>query len=188
MSTTTDGPRLGDDTAALTARVDALDRALAVGGARLAPSVVARVVATVDSVRERLELGVDHTVVALVGGTGSGKSSLFNAICRLDFADVGVRRPTTSEITACVWGDDGLAAVALAAAAGVRDAHDLLVDLIDTAGERAVEELRDDLVAQVAGQVAVERSAVGDVLADPDLAEDAASRLRLRLAVLKGLT
>ena len=45
-----------------------------------------------------------------------------------------------------------------------------------------------DLVAQVAGQVAVERSAVGDVLADPDLAEDAASRLRLRLAVLKGLT
>ena len=102
MSATTD-----DDTAALTARVDALDRALAVGGARLTPEVVARVVATVDSVRERLELGVDHTVVALVGGTGSGKSSLFNAICGLDFADVGVRRPTTSQITACVWGDDG---------------------------------------------------------------------------------
>ena len=97
----------GDDTAALTARVDALGRALAIGGARLAPAVVKQVVATVDSVRERLDLGVDHTVVALVGGTGSGKSSLFNAICRLDFADVGVRRPTTSEITACVWGDDG---------------------------------------------------------------------------------
>ncbi|WP_421733130.1 GTPase [Cellulomonas sp.] len=85
-------------------------------------------------------------------------------------------------------GDQGLAAVALAAAAGVREARDLLVDLIDTAGERAVDELRDDLVARVAGQVAVERSAVGEVLADPDLAEDAASRLRLRLAVLKGLT
>lgn len=97
----------GDETAALTARVDALGRALAIGGARLAPTVVKRVVATVESVRERLDLGVDHTVVALVGGTGSGKSSLFNAICRLDFADVGVRRPTTSEITACVWGDDG---------------------------------------------------------------------------------
>lgn len=85
-------------------------------------------------------------------------------------------------------GDEGLAAVALAAASGVREARDLLVDLIDSAAERAVEELRDDLVARVAGQVAVERAAVGDVLADPDLAEDAASRLRLRLAVLKGLT
>jgi hypothetical protein len=85
-------------------------------------------------------------------------------------------------------GDEGLAAVALAAASGVVEARDLLVDLIDMAGERAVTELRDDLVARVAGQVAVERSAVGEVLADPDLAEDAASRLRLRLAVLKGLT
>jgi GTP-binding protein EngB required for normal cell division len=107
VTATTAGTLHGDDTAALTTRVDALGRALAVGGARLAPTVVASVAATIDSVRERLELGVDHTVVALVGGTGSGKSSLFNAICRLDFADVGVRRPTTSEITACVWGDDG---------------------------------------------------------------------------------
>ena len=85
-------------------------------------------------------------------------------------------------------GDEGLAAVALAAASGVREARDLLVDLIDTAGERAADELRDDLVARVAGQVAVERAAVGEVLSDPDLAEDASSRLRLRLAVLKGLT
>jgi energy-coupling factor transporter ATP-binding protein EcfA2 len=85
-------------------------------------------------------------------------------------------------------GDDGLGAVALAAAAGVQEARDLVVDLLDTAGARAVDELRDDLVARVAGQVAVERAAVGEVLADPDLAEDASSRLRLRLAVLKGLT
>ncbi len=107
MTDTTGAAAHGDDTAALTGRVDALDRALAVGGARLAPAVVSRVAATIDSVRERLALGVEHTVVALVGGTGSGKSSLFNAICGLDFADVGVRRPTTSEITACVWGDEG---------------------------------------------------------------------------------
>ncbi|MDU0349602.1 GTPase, partial [Actinomyces sp. MRS3W] len=48
----------------------------------------------------------DHTVVALFGGTGSGKSSLFNALTRLQFADVGARRPTTSRATACSWGDD----------------------------------------------------------------------------------
>ncbi|WP_028047146.1 dynamin family protein [Cellulomonas sp. URHE0023] len=85
-------------------------------------------------------------------------------------------------------GDDGLAAVALAAAAGVQGARDLLVVLIDEAGERAADELRTDLEDRVAAQVALERAAVGDVLADPDLADDAASRLRLRLAVLKGLT
>ncbi|GEL99935.1 GTPase domain-containing protein [Cellulomonas terrae] len=89
---------------------------------------------------------------------------------------------------ASALGDEGLAVVALAAASGVREARDLLVDLIDSAGERAADELRDDLVARVAGQVAVERAAVGEVLSDPDLAEDASSRLRLRLAVLKGLT
>jgi len=85
-------------------------------------------------------------------------------------------------------GDDGLGAVALAAASGVQGARDLLVDLLDSAGQRAVDELRDDLVARAAAQVTVERAAVGEVLADPDLAEDASSRLRLRLAVLKGLT
>ena len=85
-------------------------------------------------------------------------------------------------------GDDGLAATALTAAAGVDEARDLLVQLIDQAGERAVEELRTGLLDRVAAQVALERAAVGEVLADPDLADDAASRLRLRLAVLKGLT
>lgn len=97
----------GARTAELAARVDALEAALAVGGTRLDPTVVAAVGDTLDQVRERLDLGVDHTVVALVGGTGSGKSSLFNAVSGLQFADVGVRRPTTSTVTACVWGADG---------------------------------------------------------------------------------
>ena len=103
----TQGAVRGATTAALDDRVDALDGALAVGGTRLDPAVVERVGATIDRVRERLALGVDHTVVALAGGTGSGKSSLFNAVSGLQFADVGVRRPTTSRVTACVWGSDG---------------------------------------------------------------------------------
>ncbi|GIG38320.1 GTPase [Cellulomonas phragmiteti] len=102
-----DGAVRGATTAALDERVDALDGALAVGGTRFDPAVVQRVGATIDRVRERLALGVDHTVVALAGGTGSGKSSLFNAVSGLQFADVGVRRPTTSRVTACVWGADG---------------------------------------------------------------------------------
>src|SRR4029450_13359239 len=46
----------------------------------------------------------DHTVVALAGSTGSGKSSLFNALARLKLSPVGVRRPTTGVAHACVWG------------------------------------------------------------------------------------
>src|SRR5687767_3304327 len=53
---------------------------------------------------ERLGLGVDLTVVALAGATGSGKSSLFNALAGTDLAEVGVRRPTTSSARASVWG------------------------------------------------------------------------------------
>ncbi|WP_298460531.1 GTPase [uncultured Cellulomonas sp.] len=91
----------------LTGRVEALDAALAAAGDRLTPGVAQDVRRTVAAVRDRLGRGIDHTLVALVGGTGSGKSSLFNALCGLPLADVDVRRPTTSEATACVWGRSG---------------------------------------------------------------------------------
>ena len=110
MSAPTTGSGRGahrSETADLTGRVEALERALVVADGRLTRSVTHRVSTSIDRVRERLALGVDHTIVALVGGTGSGKSSLFNAISGLSFADVGVRRPTTSEVTACVWGTSG---------------------------------------------------------------------------------
>lgn len=99
-------PAHGPRTRALLARADELEGALGIGGDRVPPRVAAGVRAILDRVRERLALGVDHTVVALAGGTGSGKSSLFNALSGLQFADVGVRRPTTAEVTACVWAHD----------------------------------------------------------------------------------
>jgi len=91
-------------TNALAHRASEITRALEIGGERLDPRVVEQVTGALEGVRERLALGVDHTVVALVGGTGSGKSSLFNALTDFDFADVGVTRPTTSKVTACTWG------------------------------------------------------------------------------------
>ena len=101
-------PRLapGSDTALLAARLDRLDRVLGVVGKRSDPEIANSVAESVATVRERLSLGVDHTVVALVGGTGSGKSSVFNAVSRLQFAEVGVLRPTTSQVSACVWGTE----------------------------------------------------------------------------------
>jgi hypothetical protein len=53
---------------------------------------------------DRLALSRDHTVVALAGATGSGKSSLFNALAKLYLSPVGVRRPTTGMAYALVWG------------------------------------------------------------------------------------
>ena len=68
----------------------------------------------VDEVREvadrasgRIRLSAEHTVVAIAGATGSGKSSTFNWLTGLDLSAVGVRRPTTSWATACVWGSEG---------------------------------------------------------------------------------
>ena len=58
---------------------------------------------------ERLRLSGEHTVVALAGSTGSGKSSLFNVLSGADLSPVGVRRPTTSKAFASVWGSDGAA-------------------------------------------------------------------------------
>ncbi len=96
------GPR----TSALLDRAVELEEALERGGDRVPESTAQAVRAALDGVRGRLTLGVDHTVVALVGGTGSGKSSVFNALSGLEFADVGVRRPTTSQVAACVWAHD----------------------------------------------------------------------------------
>ncbi|RHA44318.1 hypothetical protein D1825_01855, partial [Cellulomonas rhizosphaerae] len=85
-------------------------------------------------------------------------------------------------------GEDGLAAVALAGASGVSEASALLVALLGPTGQRMLDDLVVDLADRGIAQARLERTAVGEILADPDLADDAAARLRLRLAVLKGLT
>ncbi|GAB2674637.1 GTPase [Thalassiella azotivora] len=85
-------------------RVEALERALVAGGDRLPADAAEQASAVLRRTDERFRLGADHTVVAFAGSTGSGKSSLFNALAGLEVARVGARRPTTSSPTACVWG------------------------------------------------------------------------------------
>ena len=87
-------------------RVAGLEAVVEHGRGRLPDDVVDEAAAVVDRARHRLDLAGAHTVVALAGATGSGKSSTFNALAGVDLATVGVRRPTTSHPTACVWGDD----------------------------------------------------------------------------------
>ena len=97
--------------APLDARVDGLEQAVEAGRGRLDDDVVEPAAAVVERAGTRLRLSAEHTVVAIAGATGSGKSSTFNALAGLDLATVGVRRPTTSWATACIWGaeaPDGL--------------------------------------------------------------------------------
>ncbi|MFD1084619.1 GTPase [Micromonospora andamanensis] len=88
----------------LVARLEAVRRFLGIVDGHLpdTPLVPARTL--VERAGTRLALSRDHTVVALAGATGSGKSSLFNAMARMDLSPVGVRRPTTGVTHACVWG------------------------------------------------------------------------------------
>lgn len=88
-------------------RLDGLDRLVRAGLGRLDQPVLDDADALLERAGQRLRLSGEHTVVTLAGGTGSGKSSLFNAICGLELSPTGMRRPMTSKAHACVWGLDG---------------------------------------------------------------------------------
>ena len=88
------------------AQAEALDAALAAGGDQLDADGVAAARQIIAKVGQRNALAGDHTVIALAGATGSGKSSLFNALAGQELAQIGATRPTTSTPSAAVWGDD----------------------------------------------------------------------------------
>jgi len=89
------------------ARIDGLDGAAKAARGRLDDGLVDAASDVVDRAAGRLRLSATHTVVGIAGATGSGKSSTFNALTGLELSAVGVRRPTTSWATACVWGREG---------------------------------------------------------------------------------
>ncbi|NUS40592.1 MAG: ABC transporter [Terrabacter sp.] len=91
--------------AELGTRTTELSMALVSGADELDPAEVQGARRVVDKAAERLGIAGEHTVVALAGATGSGKSSLFNALVGADVATIGARRPTTSRPTAGIWGD-----------------------------------------------------------------------------------
>ena len=92
-------------------RAAALRAALDSGGSRLPASDVDRAQVAIAKAAERISIAGGHTVVALAGATGSGKSSLFNTLIGADVAKVGARRPTTATPTAAVWGSESPSAL-----------------------------------------------------------------------------
>lgn len=87
-------------------RLDTLRQVNELGGELLPADLLERSRALVDKSSVRLDHGTSHTVVALAGATGSGKSSLFNAIAGAQIARSGVRRPTTSTAEAVTFGGE----------------------------------------------------------------------------------
>lgn len=80
-----------DDQLAILRQVDK------VAGTLLHQSTRAAIADVLRRSEERRAVAPDHTVVALAGTTGSGKSSLFNALTESTHAKVSVKRPTTSQ-------------------------------------------------------------------------------------------
>ena len=95
-----------EDTAGLTDRVRALGDAAEACEGRVPAEAVSEAQRVVRQVDKRLAFSGSATVVALAGATGSGKSSLFNALSGTDLARIGLTRPTTSEPLAVTWGDE----------------------------------------------------------------------------------
>ncbi len=88
----------------LAGRTAALEAAVRESAGRLDGPLLDEARRVVTRAHERGGLSAEHTVVALAGATGSGKSSVFNAVAGSDLATPGVRRPTTSHAMAAVWG------------------------------------------------------------------------------------
>ncbi len=93
----------------LTAALDGLQRAYELGRSRLPQEELDRLQRMLDRAGTRRSLSAEHAVVGVFGPTGSGKSSLVNALSGTEAARVAVRRPTTSEPLALVWGREGSA-------------------------------------------------------------------------------
>ncbi|KAB2972805.1 ATP-binding protein [Streptomyces sp. SS1-1] len=89
----------------LRSRLDALRELVGLSRARLDHRTLSEAGRVLDEAAARRRLSGQHTVVALAGATGSGKSQLFNALAGVTISETGVRRPTTSSPLACSWSD-----------------------------------------------------------------------------------
>lgn len=103
----TAGEILANERTDVAVRVSGLSRAVDASRGRLDDAILDPASTVVDHANARLRLSSEHTIVALAGATGSGKSSLFNKLSDLEIAGVGLKRPTTSWALACAWGPEG---------------------------------------------------------------------------------
>lgn len=92
---------------ALSRKVEGVHAAWELGQGRVDPQVLEDVQRILERTSSRRELSAEHTVIGFFGATGSGKSTLFNAVVGKELARSATRRPTTSTAQAAVWGEAG---------------------------------------------------------------------------------
>ncbi|CAM5648245.1 G domain-containing protein OS=Streptomyces antimycoticus OX=68175 GN=SANT12839_036860 PE=4 SV=1 [Streptomyces antimycoticus] len=97
-------------TGTLRPRLEALRQLVGLSRSRLEGRTLAGAARVLDEADARGRHPYGHTVVAIAGATGSGKSTLFNALAGAPLSEAGIRRPTTATPLACAWTDhaDGL--------------------------------------------------------------------------------
>jgi hypothetical protein len=118
--------------------LESADLAIASCAGVVGDSLLEPLIESVRRVRVRLAYPEDVLVVALAGGTGSGKSSVFNVIAGEELVDVGGVRPTTSNPAAALPADVGPSLEGYLDVMGVAERHSVsldglcLIDLPDT--------------------------------------------------------
>ncbi|MFC8583351.1 GTPase [Streptomyces sp. NPDC057217] len=86
-------------------RLDALHELVGLSRARVESDALAEAGRVLDEAAARQRLSSRHTVIALAGPTGSGKSTLFNALAGVAVSETGLRRPTTAAPIALSWSE-----------------------------------------------------------------------------------
>lgn len=87
--------------------VASLKDVISYGEGRVPETVLLDAAATLERLSQRRELSTEHTVIGFFGATGSGKSTLFNAIAGQNIALSAPTRPTTSTVQAAIWEAEG---------------------------------------------------------------------------------
>ncbi|CAN5484929.1 50S ribosome-binding GTPase [soil metagenome] len=143
--------------ATLDERLVALRAIRDLGEGRIPDALLADIDGVLTRSEDRRALSSNHTVVGLFGATGSGKSSLLNALVGKDLARTHVRRPTTSQPLAVIW--DSVGASELLDWLEVHDRHDRDVPIDARATQLILLDLPDFDSVEVAHRVTAERLA-----------------------------
>lgn len=83
-------------------KIELFDEVFAATKEMLPAEISRRYQAVRQNAAGRMDAGMETTIVAFLGATGSGKSSLFNAVAGSEIASASARRPTTTSPLAAV--------------------------------------------------------------------------------------